>query len=187
MTRGAARVRSEAGVSRPEAVTIRRYDPAPISVGILFAAGLAAIWFVGLAELPGLAGGSAVAGFLILCYLMGPSAHVRVGASAVVVANTFVRTRIPREAIREVAGWDWEEVVIYLLDGRRIPVSALQSWLITRSPRGHRKRAKMLERALGAVPAVAAGGTLQRRVRYANTLLALVGLTAVGVALGSIL
>lgn len=175
------------GVSRSRSIAIRRYDPAPISVGVFFAVGLVVIWAVGLAELSGWAGGAAVLSFLIGCYLMGPSAYVRVGVSDVVVANTFVCTWIPRETIREVAGWDWLEVAIYTLDGRRIPVGALQSWLTTRSARGHRRRARVLERALEEVPAVADVGTLRRHVRYVNSLLALVAMTAMGASLGSVL
>lgn len=174
---------SDVGVARPQRVVIRRYDLPLTSIVVVFTAAFVAIWALGAAELPGLGGGSVLVGFLLGCYLLGPSAHLTVHPSDVVVANTFARTRIPREAIREVAGWDWDQVVIYLLDGRRIPVGALQSSLITRSPRGHRKRARVLERALRDVPGVAAGGTVQRRIRYGHALLALLTVAALGAAL----
>jgi hypothetical protein len=180
-------VHSDTNMSRPRSVVIRRYDPAPISVGVFFAVGMVVIWAADLADLSEWAGMAAVLGFLVVCFLMGPAAYVKVDASEVVVANTLVCTRIPRDAIREVAGWDWLEVVVYTLDGRRIPVGALQSWLTAKSARNYRRRARLLEQALEEVPAVAVGGVLRRQVRYCNFLLALVALLALGASLGSVL
>jgi hypothetical protein len=168
-------------------VTLRRHNLFPyiLCPSFLLALGLVAVLNQPLTT--GVAAALAAAGLsmVILCYLDGPAAYVRVTGTLVVVVNVFGIHRVPREMVDRVGGYENLGVDLYLRDGKKVPISAfepsLNPWGRSRST--YVRLGRRLDRALGQVSAEGMGGAAYRwRPRYTSIIIASIAIIVLVIA-----
>lgn len=170
----------------PRMVTLRRHNLLPYVVASLFTAALAlSLPFLPISFPLILAGAAMAIGMLVLCYLDGPAAFIRVTACHVVVANVFGVHRVPRRSVERVGGYENLGVDLFLRDGRKVSVTAFEPSLSPwgRSRREYVRLGRRLERALESVPADEFDDRPYRwRPRYSSVLLTVGALALLAVA-----
>jgi hypothetical protein len=161
-------------VTPPSVVTLRRHNLFPYLLGSLFTAALA-LSLLMLPISPPLifAVGAIAVAVLILCYLDGPAAYVRVSGSNVVVANVFGVHSIPRAAVERIGGYANLGVDLFLVGGREVSVTAFEPSLNPwgRSRGEYARLGRGLERALESVPPHGTDSGYRWRPRYSSIVL----------------
>lgn len=134
-------------------IVIRRLDPFPLVFAPVMSVLILAIVMNNSAE--HLVGGSWIVLMITAyCYLGGPTAHVVVTPHHVIVANIFVRYRVPRSLVNKIGAVNG--VQVHLTQGKEIQVRAFVPavWGIDyRSDQGYRGRAHRLTEALAKISA----------------------------------
>jgi hypothetical protein len=167
-------------------VTLRRHNLFPYVVGPLFTVALALSLLVLPISVPLVFAGATMAiAVLVMCYLDGPAAYVRVSGSGVVVANVFGVHWVPRASIDRVGGYENLGVDLFLIGGKQVSVTAFEPsfnpW--GRSRREYVRLGRELERALESVPPQRADGRPYRwRPRYSSIVLTVGALALLAVA-----
>jgi hypothetical protein len=172
-------------LTSPSVVTLRRHNLFPYLLGPLFTAALALSLLVLPISVPLIfAVGAMAVSVLVLCYLDGPAAYVRVSGSGVVVANVFGVHRIPRAAIERVGGYANLGVDLFLVGGKEVPVTAFEPSLNPwgRSRGEYARLGRGLERALESVPPQGADIRYRWRPRYSSIVLSVAALGLLAVA-----